>query len=175
MCANRTRLEPLGRTLAQSPIVVLVDAKSSYHSIQHLVDAARAAPGKLNFGTGGGGATLTALSAIMLRRAVGFDAAAIYFPGSGPANIALLGGTIDFSFDTVSGAIGLITGNSLRPGHLVSGWLVPVGRIDAVKLSQQGRPRQFTVPIGLIRPRLDLVEGFFQDVIGWVDQLGIAG
>ena len=101
--------------LAQSPIVVLVDAKSSYHSIQQLVDAARAAPGKLNFGTGGGGATLTALSAIMLRRAVGFDAAAIYFPGSGPANIALLGGTIDFSFDTVSGAIGLITGNSLRP------------------------------------------------------------
>jgi tripartite-type tricarboxylate transporter receptor subunit TctC len=101
--------------LAQSPIVVLVDAKSSYHSIQQLVDAAKAAPGKLNFGTGGGGATLTALSAIMLRRAVGFDAAAIYFPGSGPANIALLGGTIDFSFDTVSGAIGLITGNSLRP------------------------------------------------------------
>src|SRR6266478_4144175 len=92
--------------LAQSPIVVLVDAKSSYHSIQQFVDAAKAAAGKLNFGTGGGGATLTALSAIMLRRAVGFDAAAIYFPGSGPANIALLGGTIDFSFDTVSGAIG---------------------------------------------------------------------
>ena len=67
--------------LAQSPIVVLVDAKSSYTSIQQLVDAAKAAPGKLNFGTGGAGATLTALSAIMLRRAVGFDAAAIYFPG----------------------------------------------------------------------------------------------
>jgi tripartite-type tricarboxylate transporter receptor subunit TctC len=100
--------------LAQSPIVVLVDAKSSYHSIQQLVDAAKAAPGKLNFGTGGGGATLTALSAIMLRRAVGFDAAAIYFLGSGPANIALLGGTIDFSFDTVSGAIGLITVGRLR-------------------------------------------------------------
>ena len=95
--------------------MVLVDAKSSYHSIQQFVDAAKAAAGKLNFGTGGEGATLTALSAIMLRRAVGFDAAAIYFPGSGPANIALLGGTIDFSFDTVSGAIGLITGNSLRP------------------------------------------------------------
>ncbi len=100
--------------LAQSPIVVLVDAKSPVNSIQQLVAAAKAAPGKLNFGTGGGGATLTALSAVMLRREVGYDAAAIYFPGSGPANIALLGGTIDFGFDTVSGAIGLITGNSLR-------------------------------------------------------------
>ena len=100
--------------LAQSPIVILVDAKSSFNSIQQLFDAAKATPGKLNFGTGGGGATLTALAAVMLRRAVGFDAAAVYFPGSGPANIALLGGTIDFSFDTVSGSIGLISGNSLR-------------------------------------------------------------
>jgi tripartite-type tricarboxylate transporter receptor subunit TctC len=100
--------------LAQSPIVVLVDAKSSFTSIQQLVAAARDAPGKLNFGTGGGGATLTALSAIMLRREVGYDATAVYFPGSGPANIALLGGTIEFGFDTVSGAIGQITGGSLR-------------------------------------------------------------
>jgi tripartite-type tricarboxylate transporter receptor subunit TctC len=100
--------------LAQSQIVVLVDAKSSFNSIQQLVVAAKVAPGKLNFGTGGGGATLTALSAIMLRREAGYDAAAIYFPGSGPANIALLGGTIDFGFDTVSGSIGLISGNSLR-------------------------------------------------------------
>jgi tripartite-type tricarboxylate transporter receptor subunit TctC len=100
--------------LAQSPIVVLVDAKSPFGSIGQLVAAAKATPGKLNFGTGGGGATLTALAAVMLRREVGYDAAAVYFPGSGPANIALLNKTIDFGFDTVSGAIGLITANSLR-------------------------------------------------------------
>src|SRR5258705_2445580 len=133
--------------LAQSPIVVLVDAKSSYHSIQQLVDAAKAAAGKLNFGTGGGGATLTALSAIMLRRAVGFDAAAIYFPGSGPANIALLGGTIDFSFDTVSGAVtsakrsavlpaGPTIAETVSPGFAVTGWvgvLAPTGIDPAIR------------------------------------------
>jgi tripartite-type tricarboxylate transporter receptor subunit TctC len=146
--------------LAQSPIVILVDAKSSFNSIQQLFDAAKATPGKLNFGTGGGGATLTALAAVMLRRAVGFDAAAVYFPGSGPANIALLGGTIDFSFDTVSGSIGLISGNSLRalavtspkrsvvlpavptiaetvsPGFDVTGWfgiLAPAGLDPAIR------------------------------------------
>ena len=53
--------------------------------------------------------------------------------------------------------------------------LVPIRRIEAVKLSQQGRPRQFTVPIGLIGSRLHLVEGLFQNVLGWIDQLGIAG
>src|SRR6266849_3525087 len=35
-----------------------------------------------------------------------------------------------------------------RPGRIVSGLLVPIRRIDAVKLSQQRRPRQFTVPVG---------------------------
>jgi hypothetical protein len=35
-----------------------------------------------------------------------------------------------------------------RPGRLVSGLLVPIRRIDAVKFSQQRRPRQFTVPVG---------------------------
>ncbi len=34
-----------------------------------------------------------------------------------------------------------------RPGF-VSGLLVPIRRIDAVKFSQQRRPRQFTVPVG---------------------------
>jgi hypothetical protein len=35
-----------------------------------------------------------------------------------------------------------------RPGRFVSGLLVPIRRIDAVKFSQQRRPRQFTVPVG---------------------------
>jgi hypothetical protein len=33
-------------------------------------------------------------------------------------------------------------------GPYTSGLLVPIRRIDAVKLSQQRRPRQFTVPVG---------------------------
>ncbi|MGL4289868.1 MAG: tripartite tricarboxylate transporter substrate-binding protein [Phreatobacter sp.] len=100
--------------LAQSPIVVLVNGKSRYRTLQDLLDAARANPGKLNFGTGGGGATLTALSAMLLRKEVGFDAVVINFPGSGPANVALMGNVIDFQFDTLSGAVGLLASGDLR-------------------------------------------------------------
>jgi hypothetical protein len=35
-----------------------------------------------------------------------------------------------------------------RPGRFVAGLLVPIRRIDAVELSQQRRPREFTVPVG---------------------------
>jgi tripartite-type tricarboxylate transporter receptor subunit TctC len=100
--------------LAQSPVVILVDGKSPHRDIQGLVAAAKGNPGKLNFGTGGGGATLTALAAVLLCRDLAIDAVAINYPGSGPANIALTSGTIDFSFDIVSGAMGLLTAGTVR-------------------------------------------------------------
>ena len=81
--------------LAQSPVILLVAKASPHKSSQDLIAAARANPGKLNFGTGGGGATLTALSAIVLRKELGYDAVAVPFQGAGPAAIALMGGSID--------------------------------------------------------------------------------
>jgi tripartite-type tricarboxylate transporter receptor subunit TctC len=100
--------------LAQTPIVILVEADSPYRTIADLLAAARAEPGKLNYGTGGGGATLTAMAAVLLQRELDFKAEAINFRGSGPANLALMAGQIDFQFDTVSGAIGLLSGGKLR-------------------------------------------------------------
>ena len=100
--------------LAQTPIVILVKADAPYRTIADLLAAARAQPGKLNYGTGGGGATLTAMAAVLLQRELDFKAEAINFRGSGPANLALMAGQIDFQFDTVSGAIGLLSGGTLR-------------------------------------------------------------
>jgi tripartite-type tricarboxylate transporter receptor subunit TctC len=51
---------------------------------------------------------------VLLQRELGFKAEAINFRGSGPANLALMAGTIDFQFDTVSGAVGLLSGGTLR-------------------------------------------------------------
>lgn len=144
--------------LAQTPIVVLVKADSPYRTFNDFLSAARQNPGKLNFGTGGGGATLTAMAAVLLQRELDFKAEAINFRGSGPANLALMAGTIDLQFDTVSGAIGLLNGGTLRalavtspqrsavlgavptvaetakPGFDVTGWfgiLAPMGTDDA--------------------------------------------
>lgn len=110
---NRKDFAPV-IALAQTPIVILVKADAPYRTIADLLAAARAQPGKLNYGTGGGGATLTAMAAVLLQRELDFKAEAINFRGSGPANLALMAGQIDFQFDTVSGAIGLLSGGTLR-------------------------------------------------------------
>lgn len=140
--------------LAQSPVVVLVSGDAPYRSMKDLVAAMKDKPGRLNYGTGGGGSTLTALSAMLLKREIGFDAVMVPFTGSGPANLALLGHNIDFQFDIVSSAVGLLAdgkvralavttaqrsqaipdvptiAETVRPGFDVSGWfgiLAPAG------------------------------------------------
>jgi tripartite-type tricarboxylate transporter receptor subunit TctC len=100
--------------LAQSPIVILVGKDSVYRSIEELMADLQARPATLKFGTGGGGATLTSLGALLLRAQLGYDALAVAYRGTGPANIDLMGGVIDFNFDTVSGAIGLLQAGSVR-------------------------------------------------------------
>ena len=100
--------------LAQSPVIILVRKDSPYRSIEDLMADMRAKPAALKFATGGGGATLTSLGALLLRAQLGYDALAVAYRGSGPANIDLMGGVIDFSFDTVSGAIGLLQSGDVR-------------------------------------------------------------
>ena len=94
--------------VAATPNVVLAKAGSRLGTIKDLVAAARAKPGDLNFGAGGGGPTLTALSAELLKRAARIDAVQVHYAGSGPAALALLSGEIDFSIDTLSSAIGQV-------------------------------------------------------------------
>lgn len=99
--------------LAQSPVVILVRKQSPFQTIKELVTAAKERPGKLQFGNSGG-ATLPALASALLARQLGYDALAVPYRGSGPANTDLLGGVIDANFDIVSGAMGLLTSGDMR-------------------------------------------------------------
>ena len=85
-------------SVAQSPVIVLVPKVSPYKTLAELVDAAKKSPGMLKYGTSGG-ATLPALTAALLRKQVGYDALAVAYRGSGPANIDLLAGVLDFNYD----------------------------------------------------------------------------
>ena len=99
--------------VASSPVVIVVNASSTHKTIGDLVGAARKTPDKLSYATGGG-ATLTNLAAEALKSEARFSALSVPYKGSGPALTALLGGEIDFVYDTVSSAIGLIRSGKLR-------------------------------------------------------------
>jgi tripartite-type tricarboxylate transporter receptor subunit TctC len=99
--------------VAHSPVVVLVRKQSPFKTIEDLVAAARARPGRLQIGNSGG-ATLPALASALLKKDIGYDILEVPYRGSGPANIDLLNGTIDANFDLVSGAMGLLSSGDVR-------------------------------------------------------------
>jgi tripartite-type tricarboxylate transporter receptor subunit TctC len=78
-----------------SPFIVAVAAKSGITSLAELIARAKAAPGKLNFGSSGIGAG-PHLSNEVLKTYAGIDVAHIPFTGAGQPLVELLGGRIDY-------------------------------------------------------------------------------
>ncbi len=93
--------------------IVVVNPKSSLHSVADLIAAAKAEPGKLSFGTYGTG-TSAHLGGELFKSLAGVSMTAVPYRGSAPALTDLLGGQIQVMFTTVSSAAALIEGGQLR-------------------------------------------------------------
>ncbi|MGQ7847320.1 Bug family tripartite tricarboxylate transporter substrate binding protein [Granulosicoccus sp. 3-233] len=88
-------------SVAASPTVLFTQADSPYKSIEDVVAAAKAQPGKLLYGSSGPGA-ITHLTAVAAFAGLGIidDMRHLPFQGSGPALQAMASGTIQFFGDT---------------------------------------------------------------------------
>ena len=101
-------------TLAATlPLVVAVNAQSNIHSLQDLIAAAKANPGKLNYGSAGAGNT-SHLAVEYFRSVVGIEVTHVPYKGSGPAVAGLLGREVDFMFDSLSSSLAQIQGGKFR-------------------------------------------------------------
>jgi tripartite-type tricarboxylate transporter receptor subunit TctC len=98
---------------ATLPLVVVVPAQSSIRSMADLLARARANPGKLTFASAGPGNT-SHLSVEYLKSMLGLDMIHVPYKGSGPAIIGLLGGEVDFMFDSLSSSLPQIRGGKFR-------------------------------------------------------------
>ncbi len=83
---------------AVAPSILVVPVQSPYRSVKDLVDAAKARPGKLSYGSGGSGNS-GHLSAALFASTLGFEATHIPYKGNAPASVDLIGGQLDFMFD----------------------------------------------------------------------------
>ena len=92
---------------------VLVAAPDGPQSVQDLIAQARAAPGKLNYGSVGYG-NLTHLAGELLRLRTGIDIVHIPYKGAGEAQTALLGGQVQVMFGEVAGLLPLVRAGKLR-------------------------------------------------------------
>ena len=88
---------PVARPLVTS-YVLLVNPK--YKSVKELIDAAKANPGKLNYGQS---SNLTLLAEAMFEREAGFTTTKVPYKGAAPVRTALLAGEVDLAVDSASG------------------------------------------------------------------------
>jgi len=93
---------------------VLVVPPGKYKSVAELVSAAKANPGKLNFGSAGNGSA-THMNAEKFRASAGFEAAHIPFKGTPEALSEVMSGRLDFFFAPIVSALQLI-----REGKVVA-------------------------------------------------------
>ncbi|WP_062310735.1 Bug family tripartite tricarboxylate transporter substrate binding protein [Polynucleobacter sinensis] len=105
---------------ASGPNVLVVPANSPYKSLQDLLDAAKAKPNALNFGTSGPG-SMSHIATEMIMRQSGVQMTHVPYKGGGLALIDLMAGQIDFIVSDALPAAEHIRSGKLRPLAITSG------------------------------------------------------
>src|ERR1700687_5310552 len=95
-----TKLTPICQ-VATGPLILVVRKDLPIKNIGDLVAYAKANPGKLSFGAGGGTGSSLYFATELLKSKTGITAATIPYRGAGPALNDLLGGHIDAMFDAM--------------------------------------------------------------------------
>jgi tripartite-type tricarboxylate transporter receptor subunit TctC len=95
------------------PQVLAVPASSPYKTVEQLIDAARASPGKLTFGHAGIGSQ-THLAAENFVNTAKIDALAVPYKGEGPALAALAAGETSFTVTNVAATLPHIQSGRVR-------------------------------------------------------------
>jgi tripartite-type tricarboxylate transporter receptor subunit TctC len=99
--------------IARSFNLVVVNPKSSVHTIADLIAAAKANPDKLSYGTFGVG-TSAHLAGELFKDMARVNLTAVPYKGAAPAITDLIGGQIDLMFTTVASAASLVESGQLR-------------------------------------------------------------
>lgn len=99
--------------VATVPNALLAGPHMSVRSTADLIAAARAAPGKITYGSAGIG-TSAHLAAELFCQMTGVTMTHVPYRGTGPALNDLVGGRLDVMFDILTAAIGQVKAGSVR-------------------------------------------------------------
>lgn len=99
----RKDLEPI-TLVAESGNALLVNAALPYKTVQEMIDAARKAPGTINYASSGSGSTLHLAGALFAQQA-GVNLVHVPYRGNGPAITDVSGGQVQAIFSGIPPAI----------------------------------------------------------------------
>ncbi|HET7730474.1 MAG TPA: tripartite tricarboxylate transporter substrate binding protein [Usitatibacter sp.] len=99
--------------LSSQPLILVVASNSPYRTLQELVDAAKASPGKINMASSSNG-TIGHIGGELFQRRAGIRMTHVPYKGAGPVVADLLGGNVDCFFGNTQAVGGLVTSGRLR-------------------------------------------------------------
>lgn len=99
--------------VSDTAMLLVVPKNSPYNSIQDVIKAARANPGKLTFGSGGQG-TVQFMAGELFSQGAGVNMLHIPFKSGGPAIIAVVGGQVDMMFSNLPAISNLVNKGELK-------------------------------------------------------------
>lgn len=100
-------------SLANVPLVMVVNPAKSYRTLRDFVAAAKSKPGSMTYGSGGRGDS-THLAAERFRLAAGFEGLYVPFRGAPEVLTEIMAGRLDFYMSPAAPAMSLITGGKLQ-------------------------------------------------------------
>ena len=122
----------------RGPLILMVRADSPFKTVKDVVNAAKAAPGKLSYGSGGIGGTHH-LSGALFEHTAGIDMIHAPYKSGGAATTDLLGGQVQMMFEQMYAAMPAIKGGKLRPLAITSRTRSPLAP-DIPTMAEQGYP-----------------------------------
>lgn len=106
--------QPIGVVAVVPQVIVVNPERVKATTLPELIEAARANPGTLNYGSAGAG-TSHHLAGELFKNLAKVDIQHVPYKGAGPALQDLVGGQIDMMFDGLGSSAGHIKGGRLKP------------------------------------------------------------
>jgi tripartite-type tricarboxylate transporter receptor subunit TctC len=137
--------------VAAGPYVLVVNPQLPVNSVQELIAAAKAQPGKIDFASSGNGSAQH-LVAALFNSAAGIDLNHVPYKGSGPAMQDLLSGQVKVSFAGVPNVLPHVKAGRLRALGVTTTRRVPE-MPDVPTIAESGVPGyEATLWLGLLAP-----------------------
>lgn len=100
--------------VAYTPVIIVTAADSRFKTLADVVNAARAAPDTITYGSPGNGTTIH-LAGEIFKNTAGIRIRHVPYKGSNPAMMDVLAGNVDLMVSSVPSAMGQIKAGKLRP------------------------------------------------------------
>jgi tripartite-type tricarboxylate transporter receptor subunit TctC len=137
--------------VAELPLLLLVNSQLPINSTKDFIEAAKAKPGELSYGSAGNGSS-THLAASLFEAATNTKLMHVPYKGGGPAMQDLMAGQVNLTFLTVLESGPAIKSGRVRPIAVTSSQRSPA-MPNLPTIAESGIPGYFSISwIGLLAP-----------------------